>query len=484
MTTVTATASSATGAPSAARQIDPRTRMLLEAPIGATLLRLAFPNVVVMVAQAAVGLIETYFVGKLGNDALAGMALVFPIVMLMQMTSAGAMGGGIASSIARALGAGRRDDANALVLHASVIALGFGIAFSLALLFGGRWLFQLMGGSGAALGAALIYSNWVFAGAILVWLFNSLAAVIRGTGNMVVPAQVTLIGVLVLIPLSPLLIFGWGPIPGMGIAGGALALLIYYLGGTLALMLYLRSRRSLLKLSLRAVRLRWALFRDILRIGLVGSISTVATNLSIGIATALAGHFGTGAIAGYGTASRLEYLLVPLVFGFGAPLVAMVGTCIGAGQRERALQAAWIGAAMAFGLTEAIGLAAALFPVPWLSLFGNDPAMIETGARYLRAVGPLYGFFGLGLVLYFASQGAGRLLWPVIGNLVRLLIAGVGGWLVLRWGGDLTQVFRVQGAALLVYGIVIAAAIAGGAWFGPVGRPRSTAGLLRRLGQA
>ncbi|RYF33261.1 MAG: MATE family efflux transporter, partial [Comamonadaceae bacterium] len=171
----------------APQALDPRTRMLLEAPIVPTLLKLAAPNVVVMVAQAAVGLIETYFVGKLGLDALAGMALVFPIVMLMQMTSAGAMGGGIASSIARALGARRRDDADALVLHASVIALGFGIAFTLALIFGGRWLYTLMGGSGAALEAALVYSHWVFAGAILVWLFNSLAAVIRGTGNMAVP---------------------------------------------------------------------------------------------------------------------------------------------------------------------------------------------------------------------------------------------------------------------------------------------------------
>ena len=126
--------------------IDPRTRRLLEAPIVPTLLRLAAPNVLVMVAQAAVGLIETYFVGKLGTDALAGMALVFPIVMLMQMTSGGAMGGGIASAIARALGARRRDDADALVGHAVVIALGFGLAFTLALLLGGRALYTAMGG--------------------------------------------------------------------------------------------------------------------------------------------------------------------------------------------------------------------------------------------------------------------------------------------------------------------------------------------------
>lgn len=463
--------------------VDPRTRLLLEAPIVPTLLRLAAPNVLVMVAQAAVGLIETYFVGKLGTDALAGMALVFPIVMLMQMTSAGAMGGGIASAIARALGARRRDDADSLVLHAILIALGFGLVFTLALLFGGRWLYALMGGTGASLDAALTYSNWVFAGAVLVWLFNSLAAVIRGTGNMSVPANVTVAGVVVLVPLSPLLIFGWGPIPGMGIAGGAIALLLYYLGGTLALWAYLRGTSSLLKPSWAKARFQWPLFADILRVGLVGAVSTVATNLSIGIATALAGQFGSGAIAGYGTASRLEYLLVPLVFGLGAPLVAMVGTAIGAGQRERALRATWAGAAMAFVLTEAIGLAAALFPRPWLMLFGSDPAMLEAGSQYLRAVGPFYGFFGVGLVLYFASQGAGRLLWPVLGNIARLAVAGIGGWLALRWGGQLSHVFVAQGVALVVYGTVIASSIAGGAWFGRVGWPRTTAGLLRRVRQ-
>ena len=461
--------------------LDARTRLLLEAPIVPTLLRLAFPNVLVMVAQAAVGLIETYFVGKLGTDALAGMALVFPVVMLMQMTSAGAMGGGIASSIARALGARRRDTADALVLHAIAIAIGFGIVFMLALLVGGRWLFGLMGGSGASLEAALRYSNMVFAGAVLVWIFNSLAAVLRGTGNMAVPANVTVAGVFMLIPLSPLLIFCWGPIPGLGIAGGAVALLVYYLGGSIALWLYLRSDRSLLKPAWAHARFQWPLFSDILRVGLVGAVSTVATNLSIGIATALSGHFGPGAIAGYGTASRLEYLLVPLVFGLGAPLLAMIGTCIGAGQRERALRAAWIGAAIAFVLAGSVGLAAALFPRQWLMLFGSDPAMLDAGSQYLRAVGPFYGFFGVGLVLYFASQGAGRLLWPVLGNIARLIVAGLGGWLALRWGGELVDVFIAQGAALVVYGVLIASAIAGGAWFGRVGWPRTTAGLLRRI---
>ena len=463
--------------------LDPRTRLLLEAPIAPTLLRLGAPNVLVMLAQAGVGLMETYFVGKLGTDALAGMALVFPAVMLMQMTSAGAMGGGIASAIARALGARRRDDADALVLHALLIAAVFALVFMITVVAGGRWLYTRMGGSGGALDAAMVYSNWVFGGALLVWLFNTLSAVIRGAGNMALPAYVTVAGAVLLLPLSPLLIFGWGPLPGLGIAGGAIALLLYYLASSAVLAAYLWSSRSLLRPSLRGLQLRWALFADILRVGLVGTVSTLATNLAIGITTALVGAYGTAAIAGYGTASRLEYLLVPLVFGLGAPLVAMVGTCIGAGQRERALRATWIGAAIAFAMTEAIGLWAAAYPAAWLSLFNTEPAMIEAGSQYLRIVGPWYGFFGLGLVLYFASQGAGRLLWPVLGNIARLVVAVAGGWLALHGGYAIAGVFAAQAAAMVVYGIANAWTIAGGAWFGPVGWPRGMAALLRRLPQ-
>jgi Na+-driven multidrug efflux pump len=134
---VTGSQSDVATPPATGPRLDARTRLLLEGPIVATLLRLATPNVLVMFVQASVGLIETYFIGKLGTDALAGVALVFPVLMLMQMMSAGAMGGGISSAIARALGAGRRADADALVLHALAIAVGFGLVFMLAVLGGG-----------------------------------------------------------------------------------------------------------------------------------------------------------------------------------------------------------------------------------------------------------------------------------------------------------------------------------------------------------
>src|SRR2546422_1759457 len=330
-------------------RFDSRTRLLLEGPIVGTLLRLATPNVLVMFVQAAVGLIETYFVAKLGTDALAGVALVFPVLMLMQMMSARAVGGGIMSAIARASAAGRRADADALVLHALAIAVSFGLVFMLAVLGGGRWLYGALGGRGASLAAALTYSNVVFSGAIVIWIFNSLANVIRGTGNMAVPAAITSAGAVALIPLSPCLIFGWGPFPRLGIAGGAVAVVAYYAVGSVALAAYLWSGRSVVRLSFHDVDFRWPLFRDILRVGAIAALITIQTNLTIAITTALVGRFGPAAIAGYGTGSRLEYLLIPLVFGLGGPLVAMVGTNLGAGERDRAVPAAWIGAALAAG---------------------------------------------------------------------------------------------------------------------------------------
>ena len=450
--------------PRSTPEMTPRLQRLLIGPVVPTLLGLAWPNILVMLAQASTGLIETWWLSRLGIDALTGMAIVFPCFMMMSMLSAGAIGGGIASSIARALGSRRQDDADALVLHAIAINLVIGIVTSAIFLVFGPKIYGAMGGRGASLDAALRYSNVVFAGNVMLWLMNALASVIRGTGNMMLPSVAVCFGVVVLVPLSPLLIFGFGPIPPLGVAGGGLAVVITTVLSFLILGGYLLSGRTAVTLRWKA--LRWSMASDILRIGGVGVINTLQTTLTVTLATAMVGKIGgPDAVAGYGTGARLEYLLIPLVFGLGAPLVALVGTNIGAGQKRRALKIALTGAAIAFGLTECIGIAAAIWPLAWLSLFGHDPKMLATGALYLRAVGPVYGFFGLGLSLYFASQGAGRLGWPLFGGLLRMTTALGGGWLVLRFTGSLHWLFAVLALSLVIYGTTVVLAVGSGAWF-------------------
>jgi putative MATE family efflux protein len=449
---------------------------MLSGPILPVMLKLALPTVVVLAVQTFVGVAETYFVSFLGTDALAGVALVFPVLMLMQMMSNGGIGGGVAAAVARALGAGRTADADALALHALVLAASFGIVFTAAELLGGDALYRSLGGDalyrslggdGGALAAALAYGHVVFSGALLVWIVSLLAAALRGAGNTVVPAAVTFGGLFILLPLSPALIFGWGPFPRLGIAGAGLAVVVYYLAASAALLWYLRSRRSPLRLAFAPQSLKWRLFREILGVGGLSAIGTVQANLTVVLVTGAVGLFGTDAIAGYGIAARLEYILIPLLFGLGTAALTMVGMNMGAGQVARAQRIAWLGGLVAAGFTELIGLAAAVFPEAWLGLFTADPAVVATGSLYLRIVAPFYGVFGLGMLLYFSSQGAGRVLWPVLAGTTRLLIAAAGGWIVVAGlDGGLGALFGVVAVATVSFGGITAGALLLRGWGG------------------
>jgi MATE family, multidrug efflux pump len=449
----------------AAAPLSTRTQRLLEAPVASTLLRLAAPNVLVMVLQAVVATMDAVFVGWLGSEALAGVSLVYPLLMLMQTMSAGGMGGGVSSAVARALGAGRRGEAQALAAHAVLIALVMGVLFTAGLLAGGPALYGAMGGRGASLQLALTYSHVVFGGAVIYWLFNTLASVVRGTGTMALPAAVTTGSALLYLGLAPALVMGWGPFPRLGVAGTASANLFSFGLATLVLAAYLCSPWSPVRLTFRGFALSAGRFWEILRVGAPGSLNTVLTNLTVVLMTGLVGPFGTAALAGYGMGARLEYLQIPLVFGMGSALVAMVGTNVGAGQIARAERVAWTGAGVAAAVTAAIGLLAAVFPRAWLGLFTADPQVQAVGATYLLIVGPTYGFFGLGLALYFASQGAGRLGWPLLAGFVRLGVAAAGGWLGGYWlGWGPPAIFAAMALALVIFGSTIAAAVKLGAW--------------------
>lgn len=278
----------AAGTLSAAEQ---RRAALLTAPILPTLLKLAAPTVTVLVAQTAVNIAEAYYVGFLGTDALAGAALVFPIFMLMTMMSNGGFGSGVASSVARAVGAGRRDDAEAALFHAVVLAILAGGVFTLGVTLGGPWLYRTLGGQGDALAAATTYSNYLFAGAIPVWIVNLQAAALRGSGNVKVPALVTLVGAIVTIPVSPALIFGLGPIPRLGIGGAGVAFGLYYGAAMLFLLRYMASGATGLKLHI--VPLRPKIFGDMLTVGIPTAFNAVLTNLTVILVTGAVGLFGT-----------------------------------------------------------------------------------------------------------------------------------------------------------------------------------------------
>ena len=436
---------------------------ILRGAIVPTLLKLGLPTLIVIMVQTLVGVIETYFVSLLGTDALAGAAVVFPVLMLMQMMANGGFGGGVASAVSRAIGAGRPDDAQALLFHAVVLAALLGLVFTILAIVGGPYLYRALGADKGALAAAVAYSNAIFFGAIPLWLTALLAAALRGAGLVRAPAAISLVGALVLVPLSPLLIFGWGPIPRFGIAGGGAAVAIYSTVSALALVIYLCL--GPMGLRLKPARLRWSLFKDILSVGGLSALGTIQTNLTVALVTGAVGIYGTHSIAGYGIASRLDYLLVPILFSFGTGVITMVGTAVGAGDKARARRVAWVGVLIGGGTTALIGAAVAMFPQVWVGLFSSDPVVVATGTQYLRIVAPFYGFFGIGMMIYFASQGADRVTIPFFGGLGRLVLAGFGGWIVAaKFGIGLSSLFAIVAGSYALYALVCIAGMKVSGW--------------------
>jgi putative MATE family efflux protein len=432
--------------------ISPRTRAILEAPILPTLLRLAIPSIVVVMVQALSSTADALFVSRLGPDALAGVSLVFPLWMLMVTMSAGGYGGGVASAVARALGGGRRADADALVEQAILMTVLLAAVFTVAPLAFGPAIFAAMGGSDRVLALALAYSNVVFAGAILVWMMNTLASVLRGSGEMVFTAIVAVGGELLHLALAPVLIFGLGPFPAMGVSGGAISLVISYAIRVAVLGGYIVQGRAAVTLHAGIPRFSRSLTWDILKVALPGAVNTVLTNANVMVVTSLVGAFGTLALAGYGAGARLEYLQIPLVFGLGTALVTMVGMNVGAQQAARARRVALTGAGLAAAVTGGVGLLSAIVPSLWIGLFSGDPEVRQVGATYSQIVGPTYGFFGIGLALYFASQGTGRVKWALLAGFARLAIAAGGGVIAFWLGGDLTIIFLAVAVGFVVFG--------------------------------
>ncbi|ABF92924.1 MATE efflux family protein [Myxococcus xanthus DK 1622] len=446
---------------------------MLRGPLLKPLLQLAVPTTLVLIAQSLVGVAENWYASFLGTEALAGVSLVFPVVMLMTMMSNGGIGSGVASAVARALGANRREDANALVWHAVVLALAIGLVFSVLAWMTGPALYTALGGRAGALDAALQYSNYVFAGSIPFWLVNLLAAALRGAGEVRVPALVTLVGAAVFLVVTPGVIFGFGPVPAMGLAGAGLAMTLFYVGAALWLLRYMASGRAAVRLTKGSLEPR--LLRDILRVGLLTALSSLQPNLMVMVITAAVGLFGVEALAGYGMASRLDYLIIPILFGLGTAVLTLVGTNVGAGQHERARRIAWLGGGLGFVAAGAIGLAAALAPEVWLHAFSREPAVVAPGLDYLRIVAPFYGLLGLGFVLAFAAQGAGHVLWPFLAGTSRLVIsAGVGWFVAARLDAGLSALFAMVAAGLVAYAGVTIVAVLAGAIFRREAAPRGT----------
>jgi MATE family, multidrug efflux pump len=326
---------------------------------------------------------------------------------------------------------------------------------------------------------ALTFSYVWFSGAAAVWVCFFLSALLRGGGDAATPSRYGLFASLAYVPMSGVLTLGIGGWEGLGVAGSAIASLVAT--GAAALLQARALWRGKLGFTpkLAGIRLQGRLFAEILRVGVMGSATTLTANVTAMLVTGLVGRFGVGALAGYGVGVRLEFMLAPLGFGIGSGLTTLVGVAAGAQAWRRAVRVAWIGGLIAFGTIGALGWTVALLPEAWSRLFVSDPPVIAASVSYITHVAPFYCLFGLGLTLNFASQGAGRMTAPLVAGIVRMVTATAGGWFAVeKLGLGLDGVFAAIAAGMVVYGCLIAGPLLIAPWGARRRRVDTGPGLL------
>jgi len=448
----------------------PARNALLDRPILPTLLGLAWPNVFALSASTCVVIAETSYIGRLGVESLAAMALVFPCVILTMTMSGGAMGGGVASAIARALGAGHVERASTLASHALLIGICFGLVFMLGMLIFGPQLLELLGGRGNVLTQAIAYTQIFFGGAVAPWLMNTMAGVLRGTGNMKLPSLMMLSSAVCQIILGGTLGLGLGPIPQFGMRGVAAGSLIAYLISIAVMSWFLFSGRARVVPKIFGLKIQGAMFFDILKVGAIACFSPLQSVLTISIFTHMLASFGTEILAGYGIGARLEFLLTSVSFAVGIASVPMIGMAVGARRIARARRVAWTAGLVSFLAVGSIATLIAIFPDVWVNLFTNDASVRAASHQYLSTAAPMYAFIGLASSMYFSSQGAAKVIGPVMAQTARLLFIGTGGWWLSTHSATAQDFFVLASASMVVLGLLSCGSVVLTRW-GPKQQP-------------
>ena len=437
---------------------------LVGAPLLPTMFRLAVPGIIGSMIQMLLIVVEIFLLNRAGTTALAAVATVFPLVMLAHMLSAGAIGGATSGAVARSLGSSDLVKANSILRSAVFIALVGGAVMGALVTIFGPTFFYWVGARDDVLAAANAYARVVFFGIPLVWLFNMMCSVLRGAGAMTRSALA--MGSVVLVYS----VLGFWLIPEQNagkstseiMTTAAYILLASYGMGIVTVF-------NLILLPGQPVRFRgfnvdWSVVAALLRSGLLAGTQSTATIVYSLIATGLLGRFSIDWLAGYGLAVRLELVMVPVIFGIGSALIAIVGAYAGAGQRARAIEVAWRGTIANIMIVGTIGIVLGLNPSWWCDLVGGEQVAAQCGTT-LQILGPFYGFFAAGLGLYFASQGLNTLLWPVVGSLLRMLIVASGlWWLNFNWFSTPDAILWLVAGAMVFYGVFVVLGLRFRAW--------------------
>lgn len=393
---------------------------LTDGPIFPAMIRLATPIVIAQFLQTIYNVVDTFWVGRLGPDAVAAVTLSFPPLIVLFSLAAGLT---IAGTSLVAQYTGARDPQNAgkvaaqcfaAVTVTSIVIGALGILMSEPLL-------RLVGASEEVLPMADLYLTIFLYGIPFVFMSFTYSSILRGIGDTMTPLKLRAVATVVNIVLDPILIFGWFGLPAMGVAGAAWASVIALgLEGILGFIIVLRGAGGL-KFTLPSFRPDWGVIGRIFRIGTPAALEMTAGTIGLAFLTSIVALSGMEAVAAFGIGMRIQSLVLLPAFGMGMAATTLVGQNIGAGQPDRAETSAWMATWVTFAAMTAFGLLGLAFPYALIGIFNDAPNVLLHGATYLQIVGPAYGLLGIRIVISGAFRGAGDTVPAMILSIVTVL---------------------------------------------------------------
>jgi len=406
---------------------------LTDGPVGRTLARMTAGMLVGHVSMVAFNLTDTYFVSRLGTGPLAAMSFTLPVVFFFGAVVFG-LATGASSVISRAIGQGDHHRVQRLTTHVLILAVATAAAVSLAGMLLARPLFHMMGARGDVLEMTLSYMRIWFCGAAFMVVPMVGNHAIRATGDAAVPGIIMSAAALMNLALDPLLIFGCGPVPALGIAGAAWATILSRLVAMVASLSVLHFRKRMIALE----RPRWTQMRhswgQLLYVGLPAAGTNILMPITMVLITRMVAGHGTAAVAAAGAGNRVDMFALMIVNSLGSVLMPFVGQNWGAGRFQRIREAHRRGQtfALAWGVACMLVIFAAARPIA--HLFSRDAAVVDNMVLYLHILPIGYGLMGVMILVGFGMNGINQpVRWAAM-NAVRMLglilpMALLGGWL-------------------------------------------------------
>jgi len=399
-------------------------RDLTNGSIMRNVLALSWPTMIAMLLQVGFNVVDTIFVGRLGAEAIAAVSVVFPVVFLM-FAIGGGLGIGTTSLIARYIGAGRVAEADNAAEHSLIIGIILSIIFTvLGLLFADK-LFILMGATPEVILLATKYSRWIFGFSLFMFIGLTAISILRGLGDMKTPMIGMVFATILNIILDPLLIFGIGPFPRLGIDGAAIATVISRFFAVIIMMGFIFSPITKVNIKPRHFKFKKFFIKEILRVGIPSSINQSMMSFAIMIITRIVAFFGPIAIAAYGIAFRVESVVILPVLGMATAVITIVGHNVGANKFSRAEKTVWATSKISVIFVLPVAVLLFIFPNIVYNIFSNDPILIQYGINLLRILTPAYVFAAVSIIIASAFQGAGHATPALVMTALRLFIFSI-----------------------------------------------------------